>query len=136
MRAVRRTGRVNRLSSFCKDCPHDGRCLDSCYRLRYVDPGQFDIEWLDGARDPSCLPNPKYPKGIDIDASLGAAKSCTLALPYPAKRIGAYVATCRVCGFRAGCTTAGRPDDPRSITVPCRTGGSLINFDRVMVKPS
>lgn len=95
----------------------------------------FKIEWIDGARDPQCLPNPSYPNGIDIDVSRGREKTCTVALPYPAKRIGAYVVTCETCGFRAGCTTAGRPDDPRSIKIPCRQGGSLLNLDRVVVKP-
>lgn len=87
----------------------------------------FEIEWLDGEREPQCKPNPAYPNGIDLDVSGGAAKTCTAQLPYPAKRIGAYLVTCAVCGYRAGCTTAGRPDDPRSITIPCRVGGDLVN---------
>lgn len=91
---------------------------------------QFQIEWLDAEREPKCKPNPAYPEGVDLDVSNGAAKTCTTPLPYPAKRIGAYVITCEVCGYRAGCTTAGRPDDPRSITIPCRIGGDLINRER------
>lgn len=47
-------------------------------------------------------------------------ESCRVALPYPAKRCGAYVVTCRICGTRTGVTTAGRADDPRSLTVSCK----------------
>lgn len=116
--------------NFCEDCPHDGRCLDACYRIN-----RFNIEWIDGARDPRSMSNPQFPKGVDIDASRGAEKTCVANLPYPSKRIGAYVVTCNQCGFRAGATTAGRADDPRSIKIPCRNGASLINLDRVVVKP-
>lgn len=77
------------------------------------------IKWIDGKKSPQCAPNPAYPTGIDLDVSRGASKTCTVALPYPAKRIGAYRIECPVCGVSVGCTTAGRPDDPRSIKVAC-----------------
>lgn len=86
--------------------------------------GHFDIRWLDGRAEPQCKPNPAYPDGIDLDVSGGAAHSCETPLPYPAKRIGSYVVTCKVCGTRTACTTAGRPDDPRSLKVPCRAMAS------------
>jgi hypothetical protein len=41
-------------------------------------------------------------------------------LPYPAKRIGHYRIECELCGLRVACTTAGRPDDPRSIRIACK----------------
>jgi hypothetical protein len=77
------------------------------------------IEWKDAGREPQCAPNALYPDGIDIDASGGAARTCKVPLPYPAKRCGAYVVTCQRCGYRAAVTTAGRPDDPRSVRLPC-----------------
>lgn len=81
----------------------------------------FDIEWRDAGKEPQVAPNPAYPDGFDLDISGGDKPTCTTALPYPAKRIGMYMITCRLCGLRVGCTTAGRPDDPRSITMTCKT---------------
>lgn len=80
---------------------------------------QFKINWRDSKREPQCPPNPAFPNGIDIDMSRGTETTCTAALPYPAKRCGIYVVECTLCGMRLGCTTAGRPDDPRSVKLPC-----------------
>jgi hypothetical protein len=77
------------------------------------------VRWVDGRAEPQCKPNPAYPKGIDLDLSEGAARTCETALPYPAKRIGTYIITCKVCGRKVACTTAGRPDDPRFLKMPC-----------------
>lgn len=82
--------------------------------------GNFIIEWLDSGREPRVKPNPAYPNGIDLDVSDGQIPTCQAMLPYPAKRIGSYVVECRLCGIRIGCTTAGRPDDPRSIRIACK----------------
>lgn len=91
-------------------------------------PQQFRIEWNDGMREPQCAPNPDYPEGIDLDASEGAETACTVALPYPAKRCGLYDVQCELCGYRSLVTTAGRPDDPRSIKLPCLLiGGKRAN---------
>jgi hypothetical protein len=78
------------------------------------------IEWIDMERKPKVAPNPAYPDGIDIDLSRGAEKTCTVELPYPAKRIGYYVVACTQCDLRTGITTAGRPDDPRSVKLECK----------------
>ena len=83
------------------------------------------IEWHDAGLEPRVPPNPNYPKGIDLDVSDGRKPNCTTALPYPAKRIGHYIVTCALCGLRIGCTTAGRPDDPRSIKVACKPMGAV-----------
>ena len=80
---------------------------------------QFKIEWLDRGREPQCPPDPAYPNGKDVDGSVPGHPSCKTDLPYPAKRCGYYVVTCRVCDTQYIATTAGRPDDPRSITVVC-----------------
>jgi hypothetical protein len=77
------------------------------------------VEWIDKGLEPQCAPNPAYPEGIDLDVSQGAARTCRVPLPYPAKRIGDYRVTCERCGIRVACMTAGRPDDPRSITIGC-----------------
>ncbi len=64
-----------------------------------------EIEWIDGGREPQCAPNPAHPNGIDVDAAEG--------------RHG-----CKICGYRIAITTAGRPDDPRSVKIPCQLQGS------------
>jgi hypothetical protein len=79
----------------------------------------FTIEWIDRMREPRCAPDPAYPEGKDADMTLGAARTCKVDLPYPAKRCGIYIVACGDCGLRVGITTAGRPDDPRSATLPC-----------------
>lgn len=79
-----------------------------------------EVTWFDRGREPQVEPDPAYPQGKDLDISDGAAEACTVQLPYPAKRIGVYVVECDVCGLRVGCTTAGRPDDPRSIKMACK----------------
>lgn len=78
------------------------------------------VEWHDAGREPQCAPNPRFPKGIDADCSDGAEATCTEALPYPAKRCGHYLIECETCGQRVAVTTAGRPDDPRSVKIACR----------------
>jgi hypothetical protein len=84
---------------------------------------RFDIEWFDSKREPHEPPDPRYPKGIDLNCAGFAAKTCCAGLPYPAKRCGVYLVKCRVCQTTAVVTTAGRPDDPRSVTVACRAKG-------------
>lgn len=77
-------------------------------------------EWIDGKREPTCAPDPLFPNGIDVDASQGAARTCSIDLPYyPAPRCGTYMVTCDTCGLCVGMTTAGRPDDPRKLTLGC-----------------
>lgn len=79
----------------------------------------FDIRWVDRKCESQCAPNPAYPLGIDLDLSQGATKTCKSKLPYPAKRIGFYLVKCNICDFNAVITTAGRVDDPRSVTLAC-----------------
>lgn len=77
------------------------------------------INWIDGRREPQCAPDPAYPKGIDIDASGGAEATCATDLPYPARRCGHFLVVCETCGQSVAITTAGRPDDPRSLKLAC-----------------
>lgn len=78
------------------------------------------VTWLDRGLEPQVAPNPKYPDGKDIIGHINGEPFCKVDLPYPAKRIGLYVIECKTCGVKIGCTTAGRPDDPRSITIACK----------------
>lgn len=96
------------------------------------------VTWHDRGREPECPPNPAFPNGATVDfaySETGAAPvqpfdaplapieaaTCQVALPYPATRCGTYVIECAACGQRVGCTTAGRPDDPRLARLACQT---------------
>lgn len=82
---------------------------------------QFDYAWLQrGDGIARVKPNPDYPDGIDVDASVHGQESCMTPLPYPGVCVGTHCIECKICGTRVGVTAAGRPDDPRSIRVPCR----------------
>lgn len=82
---------------------------------------QFEIEWLDKGREPQCAPDPNFPNGKDVDLRRSADEpGCTVTLPYPAKRCGLYIVTCGKCRIRVDITTAGRPDDLRNVTIPCK----------------
>jgi hypothetical protein len=77
------------------------------------------VWWVDGEREPREAPDPKYPNGIELDISLGKSPACVAVLPYPAPRCGFYAVECETCGVSTLVTTAGRPDDPRSIKIAC-----------------
>lgn len=78
-------------------------------------------EWIDGEREPQCEPDPAYPSGKDVVAVTNEeAPVCRTSLPYPAKRCGVYLVECSQCGLRVAVTTAGRVDDPKSVTVNCK----------------
>lgn len=85
-----------------------------------------EVKWHDAKREPQCPPNPAYPNGFDVDASVGAKATCTIDLPYPAKRCGHYEVRCKACGASVGVTTAGRPDDPKSVKMACRREPSTL----------
>jgi len=82
---------------------------------------RFKIDWIDSGREPQCPPNPDFPNGIDVKLAgvFSGVPTCTVLLPYPARRCGHYMVKCKVCGVSVAITTAGRPDDPRSATIPC-----------------
>lgn len=79
-----------------------------------------NVKWVDHYREPQEAPNPDYPTGIDLNLCRDSEIGCTVVLPYPAKRCGAYQISCELCRTQTLVTTAGRPDDPRSVTIPCR----------------
>ena len=78
------------------------------------------VSWVDGGAWPKNKPNPKYPDGIDLDMSKGVERSCLVELPYPARRIGYYAIECEASGLLTAVSTAGRPDDPRSVRLACK----------------
>jgi hypothetical protein len=83
------------------------------------------VIFLDSGREPTRRPNPAYPDGIDVDLRQHALEAaCCYNVPYPAPRCGAYHVKCEKCGYVAVITVAGRPDDPRTITMPCKPSGS------------
>jgi len=79
----------------------------------------FKVVWIDRKREPQFPPDRAFPDGKDCDVSHGVKPACKATLPYPAKRCGLYYVECRVCGKNAVITTAGRADDPRSVTLAC-----------------
>lgn len=83
------------------------------------------ITWIDSGREPKETPDPAYPDGIDLDLSNGKTPACIVEVPYPAKRIGHYRVECDICGRRIAFTTAGRPDDPRTVKFACKTQGKF-----------
>ena len=64
-------------------------------------------------------PNPDYPDGCHVDITEGQT-GCSVALPYPAPECGAWIVRCAACGMSVAITAAGRPDDPRSVRIPCK----------------
>ena len=81
---------------------------------------KFKVAWVDFKREPQLPPDPAYPDGRDLDITAPGLPSCKAALPYPAKRCGLFFVDCAVCGARVAITTAGRPDDPRSVKIRCK----------------
>lgn len=70
-----------------------------------------------------CDPDPNYPNGkaIELDAKLlGQIPYCRVEIPYPAPECGLWLVVCQTCKVSIGITAAGRPDDPISVTLPCR----------------
>jgi hypothetical protein len=77
------------------------------------------ITWFDAGRKPQGQADPAFPEGVDVDLSLGRSPACSAALPYPALRCGWFEIQCSACGYQGAVTTAGRPDDPRSVKIAC-----------------
>lgn len=84
----------------------------------------IDVHFTDSGRDPKEKPDPKYPDGKHISlVEFPIQKSCCRNLPWPAPRCGVYSIECRICGLVVAVTVAGRPDDPRTIVLPCKAKG-------------
>jgi hypothetical protein len=84
----------------------------------------WDVTFIDAGREPKEKPDPDFPNGRELDLRTNVLqKHCCRGVPYPAPRCGQYLITCNVCRLRVVVTVAGRPDDPRSITLPCKAKG-------------
>lgn len=83
----------------------------------------IDVIFHDSGKRSTEKSDPEYPNGVPINLATVIQKSCTRNLPYPAPRCGHYAVQCQVCGFAAILTVAGRPDDPKTVTMPCKTKG-------------
>jgi hypothetical protein len=82
------------------------------------------VVWDDHGREPKNAPDPAYPHGKDVFVGPGGTAACSIALPYPAPRCGLWIVRCGKCGMSIGVTAAGRPDDPRSVRIPCKLGAT------------
>lgn len=76
-------------------------------------------EWISKGRKAQHPSNPKYPNGIDVNLA-PSRPFCSIKLDYPAPAVGMWAITCVRCGETAMVTAAGRPDDPRSVKLPCK----------------
>lgn len=81
---------------------------------------QFAIEWHGSGRAPTQESDPNFPDGIALDVSDKASRTCEARVPWPATEVGFWIVKCRRCRFSVALTAAGRPDDPKSIKLPCR----------------
>lgn len=81
----------------------------------------FIVEFQPNGRTAQCPTNPEFPDGKDVNVSAPGKPSCTVALPYPAQSCGLHIILCKACGRSAALTAAGRRDDPKTLTLPCKT---------------
>jgi hypothetical protein len=74
-----------------------------------------EVEWIDSGREPQCAPDPRFPDGMEVDISGGAARACTVrpALPCPAVRhVRDRVQRLRPAARRLDGRATGRPAFP------------------------
>ena len=77
------------------------------------------VIWIDRGRSPRIAPDPNFPNGKHIDS--GERPACHILLPYMTeKNVGYWFIECQVCKTTAIITAASRPDDPRSLMLPCK----------------
>lgn len=81
---------------------------------------QHDVRFeASGRGKAQCAPDSRYPDGVDLDPTRPGEQSCLVALPYPAPECGMFMVDCHLCRMTVAITAAGRPDDPRSVRLPC-----------------
>lgn len=81
---------------------------------------QFVVNAAHRRGPPQYPPNPAYPNGVDSVLAAPNVPSCKAELPYPAPERLVWMVRCKRCGYSAAITAAGRPDDPKTVTVPCK----------------
>jgi hypothetical protein len=83
---------------------------------------EFEFTFIDLGRKAQCPPNPEFPVGMAIDA--GFQQMCIVDVPYPSTGCGVLRVDCPTCGVKVGFTVAGRSDDVRRVTLPCKVGSN------------
>ena len=97
--------------------------------------GKFEIEFIKSGRGKAqCPPNPDYPEGVTIHGEKKGMPFCTTSVPYPAPECGHFSIVCTQCHIEVVVTTAGRPDDPRLIYIPCLTAPGVEEKDGKLAK--
>jgi hypothetical protein len=89
-----------------------------------INMGQIEISWLSRHRKAQTAADPNHPNGRDIDG--GQRPACKVELQYPAECVGLYYVECLDCKSNMLITTAGRPDDPKTVMLPCRQLGPML----------
>jgi len=79
---------------------------------------KFEFTLIESGRKAKCAPNPDFPHGMSIDA--GFKEMCIVDVPYPSDGCGVLRVDCPKCGIKVGYTVAGRIDDVRRVTLPCK----------------
>jgi hypothetical protein len=88
------------------------------------EPGKFTVVWSSTGQKAQKPSDQRYPRGVHIDGRMNKEDpSCIVKLPYPSPCVGAYKATCEICGLVIGITAAGRRDDPKSFEITCNLHG-------------
>jgi hypothetical protein len=78
----------------------------------------FIIKYIDRGSRPKVAADPNFPDGKHVDC--GARPACWVDLPYMTKvNVGCWLVECVTCGANCMLTMASRPDDPRSLMLPC-----------------
>jgi hypothetical protein len=83
---------------------------------------KFEFTLITDGRKAQCAPNPDFPIGMSVDA--GFREMCIVDVPYPSEACGILRVDCPKCGIKVGFTVAGRVDDPRRVTLPCKNQGN------------
>lgn len=88
--------------------------------IHNVNAPTHDVKFVASGRGKAqCPADPRYPEGVDV--LVPGDPHCVVKIPCPAPECGHWVVTCRACRVQVLMTAAGRPDDPRQLTLPCRT---------------
>jgi len=103
-----------------RSAPDDVRATEELIAVEQA-AGNLTAKFVGDGRQPKCPPNPAYPNGIPVDASMGAP-GCSIELTHPTPECGLWYVHCHRCGTNAVVTSAARPDDPCSVKLPCKTG--------------
>lgn len=83
--------------------------------------GNHNVRFIPSGRGKAqCPSNPAHPEGVHVDRADGRTPFCYVQLPYPAPECGTWHINCQKCGYSLVITAAGRPDDPRSVSIPCQ----------------